>query len=94
MVIVVDIKVVPNSGKQRCELDKTGKLKCSLKSQPEKGKANQELIKLLSQKLSLPQQDIKIIRGATTRTKSIQIKSDYDLDTLLFHLGIEKQTKI
>ena len=53
MTIVLDIKVVPSSGKQRIEVDKTGKLKCHLKSPPEKGKANHELIKFLSQKLSL-----------------------------------------
>jgi len=45
MSLVFDLKVVPRSGRNKWVLDKSGKLKCYLKSPPEKGLANKELIK-------------------------------------------------
>ena len=94
MALIIMIKVVPQSGKQGCKLDKGGSLKCYLKSAPEQGKANKELIKFLSQKLSVPSECVKILRGETSRNKSVQITSMDDLATFFACLGIEKQTKI
>lgn len=94
MAILVTIKVVPQSGKQLFKIDKNGMLKCYLKSPPEQGKANDELIKFLADKLSLPKDSIHLVRGHTLRIKTLQI-SAITSETLFFEkLGIEKQTKI
>ncbi|PKL36335.1 hypothetical protein CVV38_00285 [Candidatus Peregrinibacteria bacterium HGW-Peregrinibacteria-1] len=72
------IKVVPRSHKT--ELietihDHNGTThKIRLKSAPEKGKANQELIKFLSKLLDTPTETITIISGKSDRTKLIKIK--------------------
>lgn len=75
MSLQITIKVIPNTGKTGCEIDKNGFLKCKLKSPPEKGKANDELIKLIAKKLDLPLKDVTILLGKTARIKKVQIKT-------------------
>jgi uncharacterized protein YggU (UPF0235/DUF167 family) len=45
MALVVEIKMVPRSGVYRWQFDRAGRLKCHLTLPPEKGLANQELVK-------------------------------------------------
>ncbi len=75
MALVITIKVAPSAGKSGCTIDKNGALKCSLKSPPEGGKANNELIKLIAKKLDLTLDHVSIIRGQTARTKTIRIET-------------------
>ena len=78
MAVLLEIKVFPQSGRQECQLDKAGGLRCYLKSSPEHGKANEELVKILAKTLSFPQAQFKIIRGATSRKKVIKIETVHD----------------
>lgn len=94
MAYVFEVRVVPSSGKQLLTLDKTGRLKCYLLSQAEKGLANKELIKLLAKALGLTQVEVTIIAGATGRTKYIRIPIMLTHDELLDKLGIAKQLNI
>jgi len=43
MALRIEVSVLPSSGRQKIFLDAQGRLKCHLKSQPEKGKANEYL---------------------------------------------------
>lgn len=45
----------------------------SVRSQPIEGKANAEIIKLLSKHYKIPQKSIKLIRGAKSKTKTFEI---------------------
>jgi uncharacterized protein (TIGR00251 family) len=45
----------------------------ALHSPPEKGRANDELIDLLARALKLPRVNITLIRGATSRLKTVRI---------------------
>ncbi len=94
MALILNIKVVPGSGKQKWMLDKTGRLKGYLKSPPQKGLANKELIKLLAKALKIPQQDVTISAGATSRNKTIKIEGDLSVEQVLQLLGIEKQMSL
>lgn len=94
MSLTIDIKVVPNSGKQKFVLDKSGILKCFIKSAPEKGLANNELIKFLSKSLGLTQNDVEIVSGHTDRKKRIRINKDLSFEQLLSLLEIDKQESI
>ena len=91
MALVFDVKVVPSSGRVAWKLDKSGILKCYLKSPPERGLANKELIKLLSKALSVPQADVTIASGATSRKKRLRVGLDMTFEQLLNALGIERQ---
>lgn len=88
------IKVVPSSGRLGAVLDKNSQLKCYLKSPPEDGKANQELIKYIAQALKIPQKMVTIVTGATSRTKLIRVATDHTYEQLLDALDIEKQMSI
>ncbi len=88
MPFIFEVKVVPSSGQNKWILDKNGALKCYLKSAPEKGKANKELIQLISKALKIPQSDVVIVSGATDRRKKISITLDLTFDQLLEKVGI------
>jgi len=93
MPLIFTLKAMPRSGKNCCRLDKSGQLKWYLKSAPEKGQANKELIKSIAKALGIPQAAATIIAGATTRVKTIQLDVDYSLDTLLQLLGVSDKQR-
>ena len=94
MALFITIKAVPSSGKRECTIDKAGKIKCYLTSAPERGKANAELIKYLSKQLKIPQKNITIVRGATSRTKELKIDGELEIDQFCNKLGLEMQQRI
>ena len=94
MALVITIKVVPQAGRLGWELDKNQQLKCFLLSPAQDNKANQELIKLLSKTLKTPQNTIMIVRGATTRIKTLKIDAPLTLEQCYKMMGLEKQDAI
>jgi uncharacterized protein (TIGR00251 family) len=94
MALVFLVKVTPRSGRVAWSLDKAGRLKCALKSAPERGEANQELIKLIARALKVSAQDVQIISGATSRDKLIKVPLEITFEALLTMLGIEKQMSL
>lgn len=64
-------------------------LKVDLVSVPEKGKANEELIKFLSKKLGIAKNCFEVVFGQTDRYKKILIKKDVTQELL----EIEKEAK-
>jgi uncharacterized protein len=90
VALVFEIKIVPSSGRQQIVLDKSGLLKCFLKSAAENGKANAELIKFLAKKLKIIQDDVSILVGKKVRRKRIKINQDISFDGLLEKLEVKK----
>jgi uncharacterized protein (TIGR00251 family) len=69
------IKVIPKQAKTELrDILADGTLKISLKSAPEKGRANKELIKFLAGELQLSQNAIRISSGLTSREKVVSIE--------------------
>jgi uncharacterized protein (TIGR00251 family) len=93
MALIIDIKVVPSAKKNQWKLEQ-GRLKCYLKSPPEKGKANNELIMLLAEILKIRPSAIIILSGATSRLKRIKIDADVSFARLLELLGLEQQKSL
>lgn len=91
MNIRVKIKVVPQSGRQKIILDKSGVIKCYLNSPAEDGKANRELIKLLADELDVPQRAITIVQGLISRTKALEIEGFDSEDEVKQALGLQVQ---
>ena len=68
------IKVSPNSSETifRTKLDDET-IKIDIKAQPEKGKANKELIKYLSNIFEVNKKNVRILSGISDRLKLIKI---------------------
>lgn len=94
MALIIEVKVVPSSGRVLWKLEKDGRLKCYLKSPPERGKANKELTELIAKALKLPVSAVTILMGATSRIKKLRIETEYSFDALLTALGIERQISL
>lgn len=90
-VLQITVKVVPSSGMQKCVLDKSGRLKCYVKSPAEKGLANDEVVKVIARLAGLANQDIRLISGATFRTKVLSLATTMTYEQLLVKLGCEVQ---
>lgn len=73
----IQIKVVPKS-RETTFIEKMDDdtYKIRLRSAPEKGKANEELIKYLSEELQIPKDTIRIISGHTDPRKLLKIPDD------------------
>ncbi len=89
MSLIIEIKVFPSSGKQKWALEESGLIKCYIKSQPEKGKANKEVIEFLSESLKIPKYLITLVSGLTTPRKKIKIEYQLTLEQLLTKLKLD-----
>lgn len=68
--LIVSLKILPNSSIDA--IIREGELiKVKLTAQAIEGKANQALIKFLSKQFKVPKTSIKIIKGETSRDKTI-----------------------
>jgi len=78
---IIKLIVKPNSAKNFIEGVYSDRIKIRIASPPEKGKANKELVKFISEKLEIPKKDIKIISGEKSHLKVLEIK-DWRNDSL------------
>jgi uncharacterized protein (TIGR00251 family) len=69
--VSLSIKVIPKSRENGIVGWENGTLKIRLQAVAEKGEANRELIRFLSQIVKIPQRDITLVKGATSRHKII-----------------------
>ena len=70
---ILEILVKPNAKKVKINKINDNTFEIHLKSQPIKGAANKELIKILSKYFKVPKSSIEIIRGMKTTTKIVKI---------------------
>ena len=89
--IVFTAKIVAGSSGQTriCGL-LDGMLKVKVSAAPERGKANQCLLKFLAKQLGLKKNAVNIISGQTSPVKGVQV-TGISADTLLEKLGLNKQ---
>lgn len=71
---VFDVKVTPRSSFNKIKFDDRSKIiRVYVTAPPEDGKANEAVIRLLSDEMHLPKSQISILRGHSSRTKTIRI---------------------
>ena len=69
---VLHLQIKPNSRKRELVFDKTtNSITIFVKSPPEKGKANRELLKFLAKYFEKPTNEMQIVAGQTSRDKTI-----------------------
>jgi len=71
--MLYNIKVQPNAKKNKIFEEKDNFLKIKICAIPENGKANDELIKFLSKHFKTTKTNIKIIKGKTSKNKTVEI---------------------
>ncbi len=71
--MIVKVKVKPNSKKEGIKQISEDILEVKVSVPPEKGRANQRVIELLSKFYKVPKSKIKIKKGETSRDKLVQI---------------------
>jgi uncharacterized protein (TIGR00251 family) len=80
--LLLHLKIQPNASSTKIAGQHGQRLKIRLQSPPQDGKANQELIRFLSKTLGIPKSCIELIRGQTSRDKTVRI-SGLTADQLL-----------
>ena len=76
----LQVKITPSSSKNTFLSWRGDELKVALQAPPEKGKANQALIKFMAQSLGLTEAQIEITRGHTQAHKVLNL--DISLEDL------------
>lgn len=71
--IIVKLKISPNASKNEIIKTPDG-VKIKITSQPIDGKANKCLLEFLSKQFKIPKSSIEIIRGETSKEKTLLIK--------------------
>lgn len=72
--IILNIKISPNSSKNEF-VKNNGELKIKITAQPIDGKANKALIEFLSKSFKVPKSYFEIVKGETSKEKSVLIKN-------------------
>ncbi len=79
--IILTLRISPNASKNEIIKEDTG-IKVKITAQPIDGKANKALIEFLSKQFKIPKSYFEIIRGETSKDKTILIKNT-EMDYLL-----------
>ncbi len=85
--VVLRVKVQPKSKQERVVGIEGSVLKIRVNAPPEKGKANEACIKLLSKVLKVPKGSIELIQGQTSKNKVFSIR-DITSEEVKKHLGV------
>ncbi len=86
--VIFTAKIVPGSSSTKIAGVLDGMLKIKVAAAPEKGKANQCLIKFLADLLNVKKNSIQIISGQTSPVKQMQV-SGISEETLLKKLNVK-----
>jgi uncharacterized protein (TIGR00251 family) len=79
--IVISLKISPNSKKNEI-ISNENEIKVKITAQPIDGKANKCLIEFLSKNFKIPKTSIVILKGETSKEKTILFKTQ-DMDKLI-----------
>ena len=72
--LIVNIKIVPNSSKNDIIIEDEF-VKIKVTAQPIENKANKALIEFLSKEFKIPKTSIEIVKGETSKGKTILFKT-------------------
>ncbi len=71
--VKVKLKVIPNAPRNEVVRWSGGELTIKLAAPPVEGKANRELVKFLAKVMGVSGRDVEILRGDTSRHKSVSV---------------------
>ena len=71
--LIIKVKIVPNSSKNDIVLEEEF-IKVKVTAQPIENKANKALIEFLSKTFKIPKTSIEILKGETSKEKTLLLK--------------------
>jgi uncharacterized protein len=71
--VVIEVTAKPGASRRGVIGVKGDRLILAIHSQPDKGKANDELIEYLAREMRVPRSALLIVRGETLRRKTIRV---------------------
>lgn len=71
----LSVTVKPNSPREGVRSSSDGRLIVSVNAPPREGKANEALIRVLAEHFAVPKSCVRIVHGAHSRSKLVQIDS-------------------
>jgi len=84
--IVVNLRISPNAKKNEI-IKENDTVKVKITAQPVEGKANKALIEFLSKNFKIPKTSIEILKGETSKDKTILFRiSDSEKFKLLYSI--------
>ena len=72
--VLLGVQVSAGASRSRVMGEHGGRLKVSVSAAPERGKANEAVMELVAEALGLRKQDVSIVRGQTSRQKTVLIR--------------------
>ena len=77
--LLIAVKVMP--GARRSEVDglRDGRLLVRVAAQPEKGRANEELVDCLARALEIRKSDVEFVAGASSRLKTLSLPAEVEV---------------
>jgi uncharacterized protein (TIGR00251 family) len=88
---IIELRVIPRSSKISIEALAPDSYKVKLTSPPVEGAANEQLVKVLAERLSIPVNRIRIISGQQSRNKRVEILGVSSVDLPLLISGNNKK---
>ncbi|HHT9131442.1 MAG TPA: DUF167 domain-containing protein [Candidatus Tripitaka californicus] len=80
--MILHVRAQPGARKDAIVGERADSLKVRITAPPEKGKANEAIVRLLAEKLGLKKSAIRVISGETSRDKRVLIRG-------ISHSGLE-----
>ena len=72
--LLLSVKVIPRASRsQIVDITPEGSVRLKVVAVPEKGKANQEVCRLLAEYFQVPKQNVEIVGGLTSSQKRVRI---------------------
>jgi hypothetical protein len=72
--MIIKVKVKTLAKESKLEKLKENYFKVSVKAPPQKGKANQEMIKLIAEYFKIKSEQVRIVSGRTSPFKVVELK--------------------
>ena len=71
---LIRVRVTPRSGREGLLCNDQEEIRVRLTSPPVKGKANQDLVRLLARSLGVGKKDVEIVSGLSSRRKTVWVR--------------------
>jgi len=72
----ISVKVKPNARQEKIERINESHFLIRVKEKPQEGKANKAVIKVLAEYFGVPQSQVVLLKGQSSREKIFEIKTD------------------